>query len=135
VQDQIHPFIWLKTPEKYLMLMVPGTHFSTSEDSHVKSFPSGLVGPGLASGRIYLQAISTAFFKRYLSNSLAYQPLLSATYAASIRQNDLELYLIRSLITSQLEKAYVSPPPTPIVAKPATRGASEKAKSWGITNK
>lgn len=27
VQDQIHPFIWLQTPNKYLALMVPGTHF------------------------------------------------------------------------------------------------------------
>lgn len=118
VQDQIHPFLWLKTPEKYLMLIVPGTHFSTSEDAHVRSFPAGLVGPGLASGRTYLQAMSTAFFKRYLTNSPEYQPLLTAAYAASIRHSDLRIYLTRSLTATQLEQAYGSSPPTPIFPKP-----------------
>lgn len=118
VQDQIHPFLWLKTPEKYLMLIVPGTHFSTSEDAHVRSFPASLVGPGLASGRTYLQAMSTAFFKRYLTNSPEYQPLLTAAYAASIQHSDLQIYLTRSLTATQLEQAYGSSPPTPIFPKP-----------------
>jgi len=118
VQDQIHPFLWLKTSNKYLALIVPGTHFSTSEDIHVRSFPSALVGPGLAAGRTYLEAMSTAFFKRYLTNSQDYQPLLTAAYAFSIRQNDLQIYLTRSLTATQLEQAYGSPPPTPIFPKP-----------------
>ncbi|MGK7916889.1 MAG: alpha/beta hydrolase family protein [Prochloraceae cyanobacterium] len=28
VQEQIHPFVWLKASPKYLALLVPGTHFS-----------------------------------------------------------------------------------------------------------
>jgi len=118
VQEQIHPFLWLKTPEKYLVVMVPGTHFSTSEDAHVRSFPSALVGSGLATGRSYLQVMSTAFFKRFLTNSLAHQPYLTAAYTASIQQPDLQLYLTRSLTATQLEQAYGSPPPTPIFPKP-----------------
>jgi predicted dienelactone hydrolase len=121
VQDQIHPFLWLTTPEKYLMLMVPGTHFSTSEDSHVQSFPVGLVGPGLTIGRAYLQVMSTAFFHRYLDNSpqaSAYQPYLSAAYAASIRQAGLAMYVTRSLTATQLEQTYGSTLPTPIFPAP-----------------
>lgn len=118
VQDQIHPFLWLNTPEKYLALIVPGTHFSTSEDAHVRSFPAALVGSGLSTGRSYLQAMGTAFFQRYLTNSADYQPLLTAAYAASIRRNELQLYLTRSLTASQLEQAYGNTPPTPIFPKP-----------------
>ncbi len=118
VQDQIHPFLWLKTAEKYLMLMVPGTHFSTSEETNVRSFPSGLVGPGLATGRSYLQAMSTAFFKRFLTHASDYQPFLSAAYAALIRQSDLQLYLTRSLSATQLEQAYGNIPPTPVFPQP-----------------
>jgi predicted dienelactone hydrolase len=118
VQDQIHPFLWLKTPEKYLMLMVPGTHFSTSEDANVRSFPPALVGPGLAAGRTYLQAMSTAFFKRHLANLPDYQPLLTAAYAASIRRTDLALYLTRALTASQLEQSFGSTPPTPVFPQP-----------------
>lgn len=118
VQDQIHPFLWLKTSEKYLVLIVPGTHFSTSEDAHVRSFPPALVGPSLTTGRTYLQAMSTAFFKRHLTHSLDYEPFLTAAYAASIRQQDLQLYLTRSLSATQLEQTYGSVPPTPIFPEP-----------------
>ncbi len=114
VQDQIHPFLWLKTPEKYLMLIVPGTHFSTSEDAHVRSFPPALVGSGLANGRTYLQAMSIAFFQRYLTDARDYQSLLSATYAASIRERGLGVYLTRSLTINQLETAYGNKLPIPV---------------------
>lgn len=117
VLDQIHPFIWLKTTPKYLMMMQSGTHFSSSEDADVASFPKALVGSNLNIGRSYLQSMSTAFLKTYLNDQPRsdFQPYLTAAYAQSISQSVMPLYLIQSLTATQLEQAYGKTPPTPIV--------------------
>lgn len=125
VQDQIHPFLWLKMPNKYLLLMEPGTHFSTSLEANVAGFPPQIVGSGLDAGRSYLQAMSVAFFTTYLSaapDRSPYLPYLSAAYAKSISRNPLQLHLIQSLTSAQLEQAYGTKPPSPIIPPPiATR--------------
>lgn len=121
VRDQIHPFLWLKTPNKYLMIMRPGTHFSTSEDAHVSGFPKSIVGVGLDVGRSYLQAMSVAFFKTYLSESPLRSndlPYLSAGYAKTISREPLQLDLIQTLTSAQLEQAYGNKLPIPIVPSP-----------------
>lgn len=116
VLDQIHPFIWLKTTPKYLLLLQSGTHFSSSEDKDVASFPKALVGQNLNLGRSYLQAMSVAFFKAYLSDrpQSPFQPYLTAAYAQSISQPAMPVYLIQSLSAAQLEQAYGKTPPTPV---------------------
>jgi predicted dienelactone hydrolase len=94
-----------------------GTHFSSSEDADVASFPRVLVGQNLAIGRSYLQTMSVAFFKTYLSDrpQSSFQPYLTATYAQSISQSAMPLYLIQSITATQLEQAYGKTPPVPIV--------------------
>jgi len=108
VYEQIPMFSWLNAPNKYLALLAPGNHFSTSPAANVPTIPPALRGPDAAIGRGYIQGLSVAFFKTYLSNSQdsAYAPYLTASYAAAIRQEAMQLYLLQSLAPEQLAPAY-----------------------------
>jgi predicted dienelactone hydrolase len=128
-QDQIQPFIWLRTRDKYLALLTPGTHFSSSDDAYVQGFPPILLGPSTELGRTYLERLSVSFFGNYLGNHLgnhrdAYRTGLSEVYIRSYSQDPLQLYLIRSLTPEQLERAYGNPPPSPIIPPPITTKSS-----------
>lgn len=126
-QDQIQPFTWLKTTHKYLALLTPGTHFSSSDDAYVQGFPPALLGPSTALGREYLEILSVAFFGSYLGNAesrTVYRPYLNAGYAQTISQEPLQLHLIRSLTPTQLEQAYGRPLPSPIIPLPLTESVN-----------
>lgn len=103
--EQIRPFTWLTTPSKYLALLQGGTHFSTLEDSSVSSSNSE---PDQATdsspvAHQYAEALSTAFFKLYLTNQPAYQAYLSDAYIRRLSQEPLPLCLLRSLTLDRLE--------------------------------
>ena len=69
VQNQIHPFFWLKAPNKYLAMLVPGTHFSTAQVTTMKGLPLNMQKGPKGSGAIargYLNAMSVAFFNHHL---------------------------------------------------------------------
>jgi predicted dienelactone hydrolase len=117
VDDQIHPFVWLQTPQKYLALMVPGTHFSSSAEA-AEAIPEFMRGPALEVGRSYQAALSVAFFQAHLVGDTRYLPYLSETYAKTISQPQLTLNIVRSLTSQQLEQAYGQTPPKPIVPPP-----------------
>lgn len=117
IEDQIHPFVWLNTSAKYLALLVPGTHYSSSEDQYIAELPAFMRGPTPAIGRDYLRALSLAFFQAHLNNREDYLPFLNQAYANTISQPDLKLHLIQSLTPTQLEQAYGKKPPLPIVPK------------------
>ncbi|PSB46532.1 alpha/beta hydrolase [Chamaesiphon polymorphus] len=89
VPEQIYPFTWLQTPDKYLAILERGTHFST------QSIPNGegifpvsddLIGPDPARARVYTRALSSAFFQRYLANRSEFQSYLTAGYARSLER-------------------------------------------------
>lgn len=97
IDDQIQPFTWLKTPQKYLATLVPGTHYSSSEDQYIDKLPDFMRGPSPATGRDYLRALSVAFFQVHLSDRKAYLPYLNQAYAKTISQPKLRLNIIQSL--------------------------------------
>jgi len=105
--EQIQPFTWLTTLNKYLVLINGGTHFSTIEESPnaVVPVPDQVIGPRPALARRYLKELSLAFFNIYLANQSDYRPYLSATYIRSISQEPLPLSLVRSLTEEQLTQA------------------------------
>lgn len=118
VADQIHPFVWLTTPHKYLAVFVGGTHFSSSEDADIDRFPPVLVGQHLNLGRNYLKALSTGFFQTYLQGAPTPPPpapLLNAKTAQSLSQSPLPLLLVESLTAAALATAYGRQPPLPVV--------------------
>ncbi len=64
--------------------------------------------------------MSVAFFKKDLDNQSKYQPYLTASYAKVMNKDSLNLNLITYLTPQQLETAYGSFPPKPIVPPPIT---------------
>jgi predicted dienelactone hydrolase len=88
VPEQIYPFTWLQTPHKYLAIIEKGTHFSTQEIDLTQegAFPvsTDLIGPDPAQARVYVRALSTAFFQTHLVNRSEFRPYLSAAYAKSL---------------------------------------------------
>lgn len=69
--EQIQPFTWLTTPNRYLVLMENATHFSTTGETPgtapTFAIPAGLIGPTPALARSYLNALSLAFVQTHLS--------------------------------------------------------------------
>ncbi|HHP7232757.1 MAG TPA: alpha/beta fold hydrolase, partial [Xenococcaceae cyanobacterium] len=115
IAEQAHPFLWLQNPDKYLGVMVAGTHSSTSKAEEVARMPESLQGSRPDLGRNYLKALSLAFMETHVRDNQNYQPYLSTSYAQSISEAPLPLYLIESLTATQLERAYgTTPPKAPI---------------------
>ncbi|MBD1937957.1 alpha/beta hydrolase [Microcoleus sp. FACHB-68] len=107
--EQIQPFTWLTTPEKYLVVMNGGTHFSTLVEADggggVVPIPSDVIGPTPGQARRYISALSLAFFKTHIAGDPQYRPYLRASYAEAISREPLSLSLIESLTETQLNEA------------------------------
>jgi predicted dienelactone hydrolase len=107
--EQIRPFTWLTTPDRYLVLIDRSTHFSFIDESTTGegvqlALPPGVVGPNPAQNRRYLNTLSLAFFRTHLQQQSSFQPYLTAAYGRSISQDPLRLDLVR-----QFELAKMSP--------------------------
>ncbi|MBE9126870.1 MULTISPECIES: alpha/beta hydrolase [unclassified Coleofasciculus] len=101
--EQIRPFTWLTTPEKYLVLLNKGTHFSALAPSPDDiALPAPVLGPDPQIAFNYMQALSVAFFKTYIAEQPEYQPYLNAGYAEYLSQDPMPLSLVESLMPKQL---------------------------------
>jgi predicted dienelactone hydrolase len=114
--EQIRPFTWLRTPDRYLALLQGGTHFSTidvpqSNDGaenptgEIVQLPSQVVGPDPALAHTYLRVLSLAFFGNYIAQDDAYQPYLNPAYAHRISEDPMPIRLVQSLTSTQLSRA------------------------------
>lgn len=119
--EQIQPFTWLTSPNKYLVLMNNGTHFSTIDQSPQSVFrpPAEAIGPEPALARRYLNGLSVAFMETYLNNKSKFRPYLEPNYALSISRNTLGLRILRSLTQQQLQQFSSAPARTPAQTPPA----------------
>jgi predicted dienelactone hydrolase len=108
IPEQVIPFTWLQTKNKYLAIIDNATHFTTAEklDSSegVLPVPKELVGPDPAIAQTYVKSLSVAFFQTHLLNQQQYQPYLSAAYSQYISQEPLSLSFVQSLTTEELQK-------------------------------
>jgi predicted dienelactone hydrolase len=120
--EQILPFTWLQTPNKYLTLLDGGTHFSTidvpkdqsSASGELVDIPEAFVGPDPKVARTYVRAIGVAFFKTYVENDSEYNVFLNAGYIHSISQKSFPITLVQSLTAAQLAKIYREQPLEPL---------------------
>ncbi|MDX2216499.1 MAG: alpha/beta hydrolase [Oculatellaceae cyanobacterium bins.114] len=112
--EQMQPFTWLGTSDKYLVLMRGGTHFSTLGDpapgATVVDLPPELVGPDRPTARLYLSALSVAFFQTYIADQPDYSRYLRSAYARTISKETLPLRLVRFLTFNQLARSLESTP-------------------------
>ncbi len=99
VPEQIIPFTWLITADKYLVLMQRGTHFSFlgSNDQVGETVPPELLGPDPALARPVLNTLSTAFFSVYLRSQSQYRPYLSQSYLQSLSQQPFSFSVVKNL--------------------------------------
>ena len=98
--EQIRPFSWLELPERYLLLMEGGTHFSTIYDPAIEESvptPEVLIGPDPELAQHYAKAISLAFFKTYLAEDETYRQYLDPSYTAALSQPEIPISIIREL--------------------------------------
>uniref|UniRef100_A0A0C1REB2 DUF1400 domain-containing protein n=1 Tax=Tolypothrix bouteillei VB521301 TaxID=1479485 RepID=A0A0C1REB2_9CYAN len=104
--EQIQPFSWLTTPNKYLVLINGGTHFSAIAESPNAAIPvpTEVTGPSPVLARSYVQALSVPFFLTYVVARASYRRYLSADYVNAISQKPLPLSLVTSLTPTQLEQ-------------------------------
>jgi predicted dienelactone hydrolase len=105
VPEQISPFTWLPTPDKYLAIIEGGTHFSaqvTAPQDSIFPVPEGSIGPTPEVAQTYARAIGVAFFQTYLAQRSEFQPYLSANYANSIGRVSLPLNLVRSSASDRI---------------------------------
>jgi predicted dienelactone hydrolase len=103
--EQILPFSWLTHPQKYLLLLLGGTHFSTigngNSGSQQVALPAEMVGDG-NQARAYIKALSLPFFQAYVAKRPEYLPYLNAEYAKTISTQSLGLSLVQSLSSQEL---------------------------------
>jgi predicted dienelactone hydrolase len=112
--EQIRPFTWLQTPERYLLLLQGGTHFSSIDvpdpeasvsQGRLVQLPSEVVGPDPEITHLYLRSISLAFLGLHVAGDSTYLPYLEASYARYIAQASLPINLVQALTPDQLTKA------------------------------
>ncbi|WP_228054574.1 alpha/beta hydrolase [Gloeocapsopsis crepidinum] len=98
--EQIRPFSWLTTPDKYLAVIVGATHFSTigeaAPGSEPITVPPQVIGPTPEVARSYISALSVPFFQTYINNSPQYRSYLSSAYTQAVSETSLPLSLVRS---------------------------------------
>ncbi|HEY9663197.1 MAG TPA: transporter substrate-binding domain-containing protein, partial [Allocoleopsis sp.] len=123
LQEQIHPFTWLTTPDKYLAITIPSGHtYADATDGGAAPAPGSagylLSGPDPELGREYVRELSLAMMQTYVAHRPEYEAYLTPAYVESISQEPLQIDFVRSLIPSQLEQAFGRTPPFPIVPPP-----------------
>ena len=110
VQEQVYPFTWLSAPDKYLAMMIPGDHFSSSNLPRQKptnpTIIEEFVGKRLADGKPYIKAFAVAFIKAHLEHNSEYRSYLTAAYGRNISNEQFNFSLIKSLDLELLEQEY-----------------------------
>ncbi len=114
IQEQIHPFTWLTSQDKYLVTMVPAGHGTSVQASLADHERYGGLAPNTILGSAYTRALSTAFMQVYVAGDASYQPFLRAAYASYLSADPITLEMVQSLTPEQLEAAYGQPPPLPV---------------------
>ncbi len=102
--EQIRPFTWLGSTERYLLLMDGGTHFSTIYDPQAAeaiALPDAVIGPNPALAQRYAKVMGLAFFKAHLMGDDSYRQYLDPVYATALSQSDLPLALVRELTLAE----------------------------------
>ncbi len=106
IPEQIEPYGWLQTRDRYLVAIENATHFSFLDGNPTAGaipLPSTLLGPDPQLAQPYLKALSLAFFDRHLLDNREADGLLSQPYLDSLGTEPFQVAIIRRLETALLE--------------------------------
>jgi predicted dienelactone hydrolase len=109
--EQLYPFTWVTSPDRYLVLMDQGTHFSTiapAPGQEVLALPPLLLGPDPTIAQDYTEALGLAFMGYHLTGAPEFQPYLHSGYAQFLSNGAMPLSLVRSLDRAVLDQALVN---------------------------
>ena len=105
--EQITPFTWLTTPQKYLVLLEGGTHFSAlNESAGSIPVPEQAIGPSPKIAQDYVKQLGLAFFGKYIADRESYDNYLNAQYGAAISRKEFPLRLVEFLNPDFLQLKY-----------------------------
>ncbi|MDF5739419.1 MULTISPECIES: alpha/beta hydrolase [unclassified Nostoc] len=103
--EQILPFSWFRNSQKYFVMLVGGTHFSTIGNGNPANqqiaLPADMIGDA-SQARRYMNVLSLPFFQTYVAGKPQYISYLNAAYTQSISSKSLGLSLVKSLNTTEL---------------------------------
>ncbi|HCF27951.1 MAG TPA: hypothetical protein DEV81_12290 [Cyanobacteria bacterium UBA11049] len=106
LSEQILPFSWLHSAQKYLVVIERASHFSiigeTNPNQQAFVLPPQAIGPNPAIARRYMSALGVAFFQTYIAGNTQYRYYLSSAYVQAINQAPLNISLVQSLPITQL---------------------------------
>ncbi|MEN9225463.1 MAG: alpha/beta hydrolase [Thermostichus sp. DRC_bins_24] len=108
--EQIEPFTWLGSLQRYLVMVEGSTHFTFLGGGGQGAFPvpQELIGPDPQAARPLLKGLTTAFFKTYLdveTRTEDYSVYLNSFYAETLTPAPLRTTLIRELTEEQVQLA------------------------------
>jgi len=109
VSEQIVPFTWLTSPNRYLVLLNKAGHTGvtaiTSSDRLSPEVSNVLAGSSAIESQDYLKLLSVAFFKTHLLQEANYAEYLTTAYFANISTPAAQVSLLRSLSMEQIDAA------------------------------
>lgn len=112
--EQIQPFTWLSTPERYLVLLDRGTHFSVIGDVPAEEqplpIPPEIIGPRPDLAQAYMQVLALAYFQLTLNRDERFRPMVQAAFVQAISHNDFPMHLSTTLSAEGLD-AVLQPQP------------------------
>jgi predicted dienelactone hydrolase len=98
--EQIVPFSWLGSRDRYLVQVDRSTHFSflgeEEKGNDPLPVPAEILGPTPEVTRNYMRALSLAFFRTHLLNQPGFRQYLTAAYGRVITQDPLRVDIIKS---------------------------------------
>jgi predicted dienelactone hydrolase len=105
IPEQIFPFTWLTSPNKYLVTFSQGTHFSFLErsDRGTLVVPESLLGVKPEFTHPYAKAFSLAFFQTHLNQRSEFASYLTNNYMQAISNPKFPVSLITNYSEAQLQ--------------------------------
>ncbi|QQE64460.1 hypothetical protein GFS31_11410 [Leptolyngbya sp. BL0902] len=104
--EQILPFTWLSTPERYLVLLGQGTHFSVIGDVEASdqpiALPPDIIGPRPDLAQEAMKILALAHFQMTLNQDERFRPMVQAAFVKAINGETYPLYLSTTLSTEAL---------------------------------
>ena len=114
VLEQIKPFSWIVSPERYLFV-VRGVGHVTDVRSFIRAFMPSLASvvpdKNIEPLKEYSRIFVLALVQTHVANRNAYRPYLQSGYAISISQSPNQVSILRSLTAEQLDNMLRLEPP------------------------